>query len=99
MPKCPVRDAGDFAIWYSPGVAAPCRKIQAHPELVYEYTNKANCIAIVSDGTRVLGLGDIGNDQSGTFLPWRCLQVDDRSYPHRGRLNDGRGAAEDHAPV
>jgi malate dehydrogenase (oxaloacetate-decarboxylating) len=58
--KCPVRDMSDFGIWYTPGVAAPCRAITANPELVFEYTNRANVIAIVSDGTRVLGLGDIG---------------------------------------
>ena len=60
VPKCVVRDFNDFAIWYSPGVAAPCKDIQANPEKVYEHTNKSNLIAIVSDGTRVLGLGDIG---------------------------------------
>ena len=58
--KVPVRDWDDFSIWYTPGVAAPCRAIEANPELVYEYTNKANTVAIVTDGTRVLGLGDIG---------------------------------------
>jgi malate dehydrogenase (oxaloacetate-decarboxylating) len=58
--KCTVRDFNDFAIWYTPGVAAPCRDIQANPEMVYEYTNKWNTVAVVSDGTRVLGLGDIG---------------------------------------
>ena len=58
--KCCVRTFNDFAIWYTPGVAAPCRAIQADPELVYEYTNKWNTVAVVSDGTRVLGLGDIG---------------------------------------
>jgi malate dehydrogenase (oxaloacetate-decarboxylating) len=58
--KCTVRDFNDFAIWYTPGVAAPCRAIQENPELVYEYTNKWNTVGIVSDGTRVLGLGDIG---------------------------------------
>ncbi|MGR8942459.1 MAG: NAD(P)-dependent malic enzyme [Gammaproteobacteria bacterium] len=58
--KCPVRDFDDFAIWYTPGVAAPCKAIQADPDLVYQYTNKGNMIAIVSDGTRILGLGDIG---------------------------------------
>jgi malate dehydrogenase (oxaloacetate-decarboxylating) len=58
--KVPVRDLGDFAIWYTPGVAAPCKAIAADPELVYEHTNKANTVAVVSDGTRVLGLGDIG---------------------------------------
>jgi len=58
--KCTVRDFNDFAIWYTPGVAAPCRAIEKEPELVYEYTNKWNTVAVVSDGTRVLGLGDIG---------------------------------------
>ncbi len=58
--KCVVRDFRDFAIWYTPGVAAPCREIAANPEKVYEHTNKWNTVAVVSDGTRVLGLGDIG---------------------------------------
>ncbi len=58
--KCPVRDVNDFAIWYTPGVAAPCRAIQEDEELAYEHTNKGNTVAVVSDGTRVLGLGDIG---------------------------------------
>jgi malate dehydrogenase (oxaloacetate-decarboxylating) len=60
LPKCPIRELDDFSIWYTPGVAAPCKAIAAHPELVYEMTNKGNLIAIVSDGSRVLGLGDIG---------------------------------------
>jgi len=58
--KCPIRELGDFAIWYTPGVAAPCREIEADPELSFEHTNRGNSIAIVSDGTRVLGLGNIG---------------------------------------
>ncbi|MDD2695879.1 MAG: NADP-dependent malic enzyme, partial [Anaerolineales bacterium] len=58
--KCTVRSFEDFAIWYTPGVATPCRAIAENPELVYEYTNKWNTVAVVSDGTRVLGLGDIG---------------------------------------
>lgn len=58
--KARVRDFDDFSIWYTPGVAAPCKAIAANPELVYEYTNKWNTVAVVSDGTRVLGLGDIG---------------------------------------
>lgn len=58
--KARVRDFNDFAIWYTPGVAAPCRAIAEDPSLVYEYTHKWNTVAVVSDGTRVLGLGDIG---------------------------------------
>lgn len=60
MPKCAIRGLEDFAVWYTPGVAAPCREIALHPEDVYRYTGKGNTIAVISDGTRVLGLGDIG---------------------------------------
>jgi malate dehydrogenase (oxaloacetate-decarboxylating) len=60
VPKCPIRNSTDFAYWYTPGVAAPCRAIQADLSRVYEFTNKSNLIAVVSDGSRVLGLGNIG---------------------------------------
>ncbi len=60
VPKCPIRSFEDFSIWYTPGVAATCKAIQANPRMSYEYTNRGNTIAIVSDGTQVLGLGDIG---------------------------------------
>lgn len=73
LPKCPVRELKDFAIWYTPGVAAPCRAIQANPDLVYEYTNKANSIAVVSDGTRVLGLGDIGPEAGLPVMEGKAL--------------------------
>jgi malate dehydrogenase (oxaloacetate-decarboxylating) len=59
-PKCPVRGLDDFAIWYTPGVVTPCRAIHEEEELVYEHTNKGNRVAVASEGTRVLGLGDIG---------------------------------------
>lgn len=58
--KCRVKDLHDFDIWYTPGVASPCKDIVKNPEKVYELTNKWNTVAVVSDGTRVLGLGDIG---------------------------------------
>ena len=60
MAKCVVRDINDFAIWYTPGVAEPCKAIEADKERVYEFTNKWNTVAVISDGTRVLELGDIG---------------------------------------
>ena len=60
MLKCRVRDFNDFAIWYTPGVAAVCKEIAKDKEMAYEYTNKWNNVAVISDGTRVLGLGDIG---------------------------------------
>lgn len=58
--KCAITSYDDFAIWYTPGVAQPCREIAKDAEKVFEYTNKGNFVAVVSDGTRVLGLGDIG---------------------------------------
>jgi len=71
--KCAVRDVSDFSIWYTPGVAAPCRDIQAHPEKVFEHTNKGNTVAIVSDGTRVLGLGDIGPEAGLPVMEGKAL--------------------------
>lgn len=59
-PKCPVKSREDLSLAYTPGVAEPCRKIAANPEEVYKYTQKGNTIAVVSDGSAVLGLGNIG---------------------------------------
>lgn len=73
MAKCPVRNFGDFAIWYTPGVAAPCRAIQERPESVYEHTNKANTIAVISNGTRVLGLGNIGPEAGLPVMEGKAL--------------------------
>ncbi|MBV7506087.1 NAD-dependent malic enzyme [Bacillus sp. sid0103] len=58
--KVIVRNAHDLSLAYSPGVAEPCKDIYEKPELVYEYTMKGNMVAVVSDGTAVLGLGNIG---------------------------------------
>jgi malate dehydrogenase (oxaloacetate-decarboxylating) len=58
--KIPVKNARDLSLAYSPGVAEPCKVIYDKPETVYEYTMKGNMVAVVSDGTAVLGLGNIG---------------------------------------
>ncbi|MDR3071561.1 MAG: NADP-dependent malic enzyme [Endomicrobium sp.] len=73
VPKCRIKNLNDFSIWYSPGVAAACTDIYKNPELVYEYTNKWNSVAVVSDGTRVLGLGDIGPQASIPVMEGKAL--------------------------
>jgi malate dehydrogenase (oxaloacetate-decarboxylating) len=60
IPKVPVRSLSDFSLWYTPGVAAVSRAIEKDPDLSFELTGRGNTIAIVTDGSRVLGLGDIG---------------------------------------
>ncbi len=60
VPKVPVRSLHDFSLWYSPGVAAVSRAIEAEPELSFELTGRWNTVAIVTDGSRVLGLGEVG---------------------------------------
>ncbi len=59
-PTKPVATQRDLSLAYSPGVAEPCREIARDPELVYRYTAKGNLVAVVSNGTAVLGLGDVG---------------------------------------
>jgi malate dehydrogenase (oxaloacetate-decarboxylating) len=73
IPKCAIRSVDDFAIWYTPGVAAPCRIIQADPDKSFELTNRWNYVAVVSDGTRVLGLGDIGPEAALPVMEGKAL--------------------------
>jgi len=73
VPKCCIRDFNDFAIWYTPGVAEPCKEIQKNPLKVYDYTNKWNTVAVISDGTRVLGLGDIGPEAGLPVMEGKSL--------------------------
>ncbi len=71
--KCPVRGYEDFSIWYTPGVAAPCLTIKDHPDEIYNLTNKGNTIAVISDGSRVLGLGNIGPEAGLPVMEGKCL--------------------------
>ncbi len=73
MLKCQVRDLNDFAIYYTPGVAEPCRAITADESKFGELTNRWNTIAVVSDCTRVLGLGDIGPKAGYPVMEGKCL--------------------------
>jgi malate dehydrogenase (oxaloacetate-decarboxylating) len=73
MPKCAVTSPKDFAIWYTPGVATPCKEIQANVDRSFELTNRWNYVAVVSDGTRVLGLGDIGPEAAMPVMEGKAL--------------------------
>ena len=71
--KVPVSNLHDLAIWYTPGVAEPCRAITVDPESAFAYTNRGNTIAIVSDGSRALGLGDIGPEAGLPVMEGKAL--------------------------
>lgn len=71
--KVPCEDAHDLSICYTPGVAEPCRKIHENPENSYVYTNRANTVAVISDGTAVLGLGDIGPEAAMPVMEGKSL--------------------------
>ncbi len=73
MLKCPIRDTRDFAVWYTPGVAASCKAIKKNSDLVFTHTNRWNYVAVVSDGTRVLGLGDIGPEAGLPVMEGKAL--------------------------
>ena len=69
---CECKDRDALSTAYTPGVAEPCRKIKANPEDVYKYTFKGNMVAVVSNGTAVLGLGDIGPEAGMPVMEGKC---------------------------
>lgn len=71
--KIKVENREDLSLAYSPGVAEPCRKIAANKEDVYKYTGKGNLVAVVTDGTAVLGLGDIGPEAALPVMEGKCV--------------------------
>jgi malate dehydrogenase (oxaloacetate-decarboxylating) len=73
VPRTPLRDRGDLSLAYTPGVADVCRAIASDVELVDTYTGRANTVAVISDGTAVLGLGDIGPEAAMPVMEGKAL--------------------------
>jgi malate dehydrogenase (oxaloacetate-decarboxylating) len=73
MPKAAIRSLQDFNIWYTPGVAEACLQIEKEKEKSFELTSKWNYVAVVSDGTRVLGLGDIGGQAGMPVMEGKAM--------------------------
>lgn len=73
VPKVPVRHLQDFSVWYTPGVAAVSRKIAENTDLSFELTGRWNSIAILTDGSRVLGLGNIGPEAAMPVMEGKSL--------------------------
>ena len=71
--KIPLEDNYDLSLAYSPGVAAPCLEIEKNPSTVYDYTTKGNMVAVITDGTAVLGLGDIGPEAALPVMEGKAL--------------------------
>ena len=71
--KCKVNSREALALAYTPGVAEPCKVIAEHPEEVYKYTIKANTVAVISDGSAVLGLGNIGAAAAMPVMEGKCV--------------------------
>ena len=70
--RCQVNDRHDLSLAYTPGVAEPCLEIQRHPEKSFELTRRSNLVAVITDGTAVLGLGDIGPEAGMPVMEGKC---------------------------
>ena len=71
--KVPLENSVDLSLAYSPGVAEPCLEIAKNPSAVYDYTIKGNLVAVITDGTAVLGLGDIGPEAALPVMEGKAM--------------------------
>ena len=103
VPSKPCRTQEDLSLAYSPGVAEPCLAIAKDPDKVYEYTTKGNLVAVISNGTAVLGLGNIGplagkpvmEGKGVLFKRFADIDVFDIEVDAHGRRRDGRDRRAD----
>ena len=95
--KIELKTKDDLSTAYTPGVAEPCRRIHQNPEDVYRYTSKGNLVAVVSDGSAVLGLGNIGPKAAIPVMEGKCILFkefgDMPRYSGHRRDNKGSKAA------
>ena len=87
--RVPIKSGEDLSIAYTPGVAAPCLAIEKNPELSYTYTRRSNLVAVITDGTAVLGLGDIG--------PLAAMPVHGRHHRMKKEESDNERKREERA--
>lgn len=93
-PKCQVKSREDLAVAYTPGVAEPCKVIAENKEAAYQYTIKSNTVAVVSDGSAVLGLGNIGPEAAMPVMEGKAVLFKEFGGVKPSRLLDTQDTEE-----